>query len=982
MSKIRRTERRRAERGQALLLAVIVLLVMALLGAAMIAVVGSSIESSGRDEVKVRSRLLAEAGVRYADEMLTSSAQGADWRPVLADWLIPDADTDNKSAGDPSFSQTSYDSYYDSFEILRGWDSKYQQASAGSLPPVYFVKFRFAMDPTAVSSNVESPTDDPSQDFVQVTGTPADAANKVRPVENNELTAPHDHFLLKIEYAPDDDDPLSKYLKITSVGRPGEQLTAFQELVAYKPVGIQDYLLFIHDLSRAGTTATLGQPAVDIDGDGSTNASARDDYDGGKWEATGPNDFLPLVFDGPVRSNVNVQVLAPVSFEPVQSASGWRENVEIAGSLTQVADSSASDGNAEVLVEDAGGASMTVYGSGNTAEVVRNEPTTPGGATWPSQLNVGVARRIEAPALDSYEPLYGISRWDRLTRASGDEVAVDGVTVNSGELGYGAGIYVDNGDQLDLFDTAQNAWLRPETWGGRQYVPKGCIIELFAHYPDPLNVNDAPAIAITRTDGSTWRTPSDGSASGRRTMVFRWPNKDGTWSRAGTWSDGGPSPTPDNGIILCEGNVRILGMLPAPGTSSTDDYDLTVVSRGSIYIDGPLLRPSDYSSVAETAANNTRIALLAHDHVVLNPTMLAPGPVPGMPAAPYTVPADNPDDAHFVLDPGGSQGIGLRAVIASTAYNGNRHVVVVEADGNVNDGLDARAAVVFNKTRQTIGTAPGFTSPATTSSSLLLSLAANNLPQIPGLTGIGTPAFFTDWRNLARAIYNNNTEEFEPDQWGIAATNFNDDPAAHEPGVPSFITVQSGIDQVASPSTASRSDLIVKNLKVERWANGDSEQPRPGFDFVVSALMYAERGGFYIIPGDWFDSRVERLSDVYDSSVSSPDLERASARFARLKRYNYRITINGAIAVNQMPSLMEVGEWADKWCYPADQVRQSDFTMDTSALSGATLFNDYGTIRYRYDWGLRTKANRINRLRLPALPASPGVIYVGEENQR
>ena len=72
MSKSRRSIGDTRRRGQALLLAIIVLLALALLGAAMIAVVSAGLQEGSRDEAKVRARLLAEAGIKFADDMLST----------------------------------------------------------------------------------------------------------------------------------------------------------------------------------------------------------------------------------------------------------------------------------------------------------------------------------------------------------------------------------------------------------------------------------------------------------------------------------------------------------------------------------------------------------------------------------------------------------------------------------------------------------------------------------------------------------------------------------------------------------------------------------------------------------------------------------------------------------------------------------------------------------------------------------------------
>jgi hypothetical protein len=91
---------------------------------------------------------------------------------------------------------------------------------------------------------------------------------------------------------------------------------------------------------------------------------------------------------------------------------------------------------------------------------------------------------------------------------------------------------------------------------------------------------------------------------------------------------------PENGVIFAPGNVRVKGNLPvsyraldanglpAPaGTVIPNEYNLTIVSGGTIYVEGSILRPSDYIPALPLGdASNTHVALLAKDHVCLNTT--------------------------------------------------------------------------------------------------------------------------------------------------------------------------------------------------------------------------------------------------------------------------------------------------------------------------------------------------------------------------
>jgi len=63
---------------------------------------------------------------------------------------------------------------------------------------------------------------------------------------------------------------------------------------------------------------------------------------------------------------------------------------------------------------------------------------------------------------------------------------------------------------------------------------------------------------------------------------------------------------PSNGLIYSPGNIRILGIID----SDTTPRNLTIVSGGTIYIEGNIIKEKDSSS----------LALLAKDWIALNPT--------------------------------------------------------------------------------------------------------------------------------------------------------------------------------------------------------------------------------------------------------------------------------------------------------------------------------------------------------------------------
>jgi len=72
----------RSSRGQTLVIAIMVMFILSVVAAVFIALVARNLFRSERfSNVDVVAQI-AEAGIRYADQMLTSSEDGADWRPV------------------------------------------------------------------------------------------------------------------------------------------------------------------------------------------------------------------------------------------------------------------------------------------------------------------------------------------------------------------------------------------------------------------------------------------------------------------------------------------------------------------------------------------------------------------------------------------------------------------------------------------------------------------------------------------------------------------------------------------------------------------------------------------------------------------------------------------------------------------------------------------------------------------------------------
>ena len=76
-----RTNRRRREGGQSLTVAIVVMFLLLFIAGLFIALVINNLRNTKDAAQRVNATKYAEAGLRYLDEQLTKSPEGADWRP-------------------------------------------------------------------------------------------------------------------------------------------------------------------------------------------------------------------------------------------------------------------------------------------------------------------------------------------------------------------------------------------------------------------------------------------------------------------------------------------------------------------------------------------------------------------------------------------------------------------------------------------------------------------------------------------------------------------------------------------------------------------------------------------------------------------------------------------------------------------------------------------------------------------------------------
>ena len=172
--------------------------------------------------------------------------------------------------------------------------------------------------------------------------------------------------------------------------------------------------------------------------------------------------------------------------------------------------------------------------------------------------------------------------------------------------------------------------------------------------------------------------------------------------------------------------------------------------------------------------------------------------------------------------------------------------------------------------------------------------------------------------------------------------------------VQDYFTAKTGYDQDLD-KFASIPYYRLSNLKLQQESvdNSTHELGQLGTAkmFDINAYVYAQEGGWQIIPGTYFDADVKNGEDLNRDGVVSQGEHAAAYRY---HRYNYQIVFTGAIMENQTASMDHVKAWTDKWA----TVKTLDGEQVSTFLS-KPLVNDYNsdnphdsnfnTILYYYD---------------------------------
>jgi hypothetical protein len=348
-------------------------------------------------------------------------------------------------------------------------------------------------------------------------------------------------------------------------------------------------------------------------------------------------------------------------------------------------------------------------------------------------VNRRMAQRVRAGLLDASDEagnvrLRGFARdsgWRFEILAGSGTPQYPAGAYNTAQFGLGNTLYVDNDEDVQALDpqALHDNWMHAGAqadafWYGPVYVPPGCEVTLYerdvaanwtasppadAGPPPPQrrygNRPELPDIEIRRSPtpsgaARSFSVPVTGDAGGNRLADAAdvWnPLTMPTGAITGILpldidpADGVPDDRiivdyPADGCLYFEGNVRVQGRLPISrmdvldGTGFPRRFDLSLVSRQTIYIDGNLMRGLDWLPPVTVDGNGVvtggqgyppyirqdrycaRAALMAEHNVVVNATRgeyQGPGIETDCEYIPDVAEAAT-RDGHWLLEPGKS----------------------------------------------------------------------------------------------------------------------------------------------------------------------------------------------------------------------------------------------------------------------------------------------------------------------------------------
>ena len=904
------------------MVAVIVLFVLLFIGGIFVGLVGRNLINTGRARDTQVAHELARAGIKYCEYFLQHSGEGADWRPAPMTFDI---------AANPALAQ----------DPDRRW-----------------------LDPTFIGDQPYSRIDYPNgRALVRVSYQPRFISD---PRTGNPML-----------------DPLGKLIKIEAIGRPGlvdvNDPTTFtripeprlrREYVAYKQIGITDYLRYVTNKENDSKAESfLGVPPVAV-----PTATTVDPL----WMQLGKLQ---------VRAHAGVgEALPNTPITTPGAAIRINNSLRLPGNIILSADRR----NAEqilvagdILYDPVTPSQMPpkYYDPETGAQPAENalppilESSNPAYSSYGGTVRdaqgvpdaQGYARAISAlppPLLSEEDPASRVTRYRMLSRDSGRWIGPAGTQFNTGRFALGSGIYVDNRNARELASrtiagaqSLRSLWLNPggQGWNGPHYTPPGSYVE-FGYFIVPRrNATDSqlapnefverPGFRITRdVDSGFFRDPTGTTlpqqlvwtlfiykAPGQRPVLKAENEYYRTYLRTtlNMTERQIDAFLPDfNGVIFMEGNARVRGLVPslfkreitasgpgdpklpirpasdAAGTTiessdpdstqitalevrkSVNPISFTVVSGATVYVEGSIVREQGDPYSDATFPAVPLVTLLAQEYVTVNTTqIMAP------------------------IDP-------RKSFISTAGTTEPPYHLEITTD-------DRQFAYDFM-----FGDNPTQYSYTINNQPFNLSLFARH-------AALETPAYLNLFINepFPNAAYPFGIPNIPPNVYPLVDAETQVHPNFEQKTLPllagappvsagayQFFT-QPGHRNMLRPAVDSSyiEESGTKSYLLSRWAVAP-------MDVRIEAVMYAENGSFFVIPGYSFNwSR----QDTRDAAQALALAENPAATPGTMRRprgtsdffpfygepFDCRITVVGAVAENRTASVADQSAWMQLWGY-------------------------------------------------------------------
>jgi hypothetical protein len=1017
-----------ARRGQTIVIALLVLLLLAFLGGLFATIVTHNLANAARSNRVQTADYYAEAGIRFANDQLTDSLDGADWRPPLQAQLGDGTNNTPNVLPRDTYALARYNAIKGTLRTF---------ATVANDPDRDYLIQGFTR------YNIGG-----GRYLLRVTYDPIGLNNQ----DNTSTTNPYT-------------DPRARYIKIESVGREGAvdpndpttytnvprtQLNA--TLVQYKAIGITDYARFETNPDNRSDVMPLGVASQYDPNAKELVTPGVFDFDFAAGGVTGLEQYaIPTVYGAS-----NAYISTGGQFLPDPNAGGTDAagvtsvagggSIHVNGSVRffgenvlYLSNNATNSGTFGDTAEVAGsllldnytpGPAATELTTGQDAQLIVNPPTTGtapatdyvaptndtngfntlGGKVRDGNSGTDVTgqprnvNRLEPPTLDTVNPVTNLPRYASIAKNATPRVTENTASgtpatyaANSAAYGYGQSIYIDNSTDVQHESTSivggytlVDEWLHRAGadsatggkggWVANFYRPPGVDI-VIGRQTAGFTANNNPVsfygIRMTRSD-------TDGAGS-----LIGWKNPDGT-TISGVNGDGNTQSTmtvsykslnasndltaaanpanPNNDVIIyAEGNVRVHGVVSAVSGDTATTYGatddqlprhITIVTDGTAYIDGSILRGNEQSSVT----------VLAHDYVCVNTTQFLAGPI--VDENPYgtTPPGAFVGDLSLrALDFGASDELLIQELSLVPASGQNPHLYISGgpgAAGNVAadfDLLDSRTGGNLTNTAN----AP-FT---------------NLSPYLPGApqptpffglfssAGAGQPSIFRTTFDLGTVL--NNLPESEVVDLAIRRDQGGD-------------AILGGLD--TQDFVLERAAVLPMNIRIE-------------------ATLFAQTRSFFVIPGEWFNTDTTDTLNNYVANNPRPNMlgqvqnatdVQDKDRFPFFGQpIDMKVTIDGSVSEARPADISAQSAWMTKWGWiPQYRGGLNGNNGMTTETTGRTEFNTTNPLGiglqivynplagFPYDGGhyLRTDLYGRPLPYAPKLPVCTGLLYAGQND--